>query len=312
MAKKDEKPVGFNIASFINGSEENKNLMVRDVVPVVETVPAKKASSKSKKSDALVPAGPLPVPQSSMSYIQENIPYQVAYTETNAQLDEAIQQLNMLGAETMMDLQMVRSSKTLRNKYNVVNDMTENAVSIINAKIAAIKEKNKTINDSNNAEIRRIKDLKMQNSQEDDNTHIANLYNAFVNTPIGTGGPNMLGPSMQDLTMVGGVPMMGRVDIGGDQAAWEASLDPASRRMTLMAQGKIETVVFYDSDTGNRWYEVVDKMTRQPVPNVEKPSENSLYDLNLDVNSGVAKDPNRNTIYPLIVVGSGANTINHY
>ena len=70
----------------------------------------------------------------------------MAYAETNQQLDNAIQELNVLGAEMMGDLQMVRSSKTMKNKFNIINDMTENTVSIINAKIAAIREKNKSIN----------------------------------------------------------------------------------------------------------------------------------------------------------------------
>lgn len=307
MANKNN---GFNISSFVEGTDDNKNLTITREMAVVETVPAPKKRSK-KKDDAVVGEIVMPTPQTSMSYVQDNIPYQVAYNETNQQLDESIQQLNMLGAEVMGELQMIRGSKTLKNKYGFLNDMTGNAVAIINAKIAAIREKNKTINDINNLEIRRIKELKIQTSEEDDNTRIANLYNAFVNTPIGM-GPGILGPSVQDTMLIGGGPDLARATIGGDQSTWEQTLDPAQNRMLLEAKGAIETVVVYDETTGNRWYDVVDKNTRQPVPGVEKPDASYIYELDINVRGGFAKDSNRNVVYPLVVINNGDTSISEY
>jgi hypothetical protein len=219
----------------------------------------------------------------------------------------------MLGMETIGELQQLRASKTLRNKYNYINDMTANATSIITSKIAAIKEKNKTIGDIAHLELSRLKELKNKANEEDDNMHIANLYNAFVNTPVG-GGMGVLAPPMQDLIM----PGMNRPDVavvGGmedNNANWERSLDPSQNRMLLEAKGAIETVVMYDESTGNRWYEVLDKRTRQPVPNVEKPSEASIYNLDINVRGGFAKDSNRNVIYPLVVINNGNTSINEY
>ena len=307
MANKNN---GFNVSSFVEGNEEHKDLTITREIAVVETTPVQRKRSK-KKEETAVGEVVIPTPQTSMSYIQENIPYQIAYNETNQQLDESIQQLNMLGAEVMGDLQMIRGSKTLKNKYGFLNDMTGNAVAIINAKIAAIREKNKTINDVNNLEIRRIKELKIQSSEEDDNTHIANLYNAFVNTPIGM-GPGILGPSVQDTMLIGGGQDLARAAIGGDQAAWEQTLDPAQSRMLLEAKGSIETVVVYDESTGNRWYDVVDKNTRQPVPGVEKPDASYIYELDINVRGGFAKDSNRNVVYPLVVINNGNTSISEY
>lgn len=307
MANKNN---GFNVSSFVEGNEEHKDLTITREIAVVETTPVQRKRSK-KKEEAAVGEVVIPTPQTSMSYIQENIPYQIAYNETNQQLDESIKQLNMLGAEVMGDLQMIRGSKTLKNKYGFLNDMTGNAVAIINAKIAAIREKNKTINDVNNLEIRRIKELKIQSTEEDDNTHIANLYNAFVNTPIGM-GPGILGPSVQDTMLIGGGADLARATIGGDQAAWEQTLDPAQSRMLLEAKGAIETVVVYDESTGNRWYDVVDKNTRQPVPGVEKPDASYIYELDINVRGGFAKDSNRNVVYPLVVINNGNTSISEY
>lgn len=307
--------MGFNINSFVKGSEQDKDLTVKsEIIPTEPSTAVRKSRKKSERVGVEVIQSP--TAQNSMSYIQENIPYQMAYNETNQQLDEAIQQLNMLGGEIMGDLQMVRASKTLKNKYGYINDMTENAVGIINAKIAAIKEKNKTINDVNNLEIRRIKELKLQASEEDDNTRIANLYNAFINTPVGMGASTpggMLGPSIQEMTMVGQGNQYSYGVIGGvdDTSAWQAGLDPAANRMLLEAKNAIETVVVYDEATGGRYFEVVDKTTRQPVPNVEKPDNSTVYELDINVKGGFAKDSNRNVIYPLVVI-NGNTSINEY
>lgn len=317
MPKKNDD-IGFNINHFIKGSPEEKNNVL--IVPNDEgtTLPVKARTRKKSENNVDV-VTPLQ-PESSMSYIQQNIPYQMAYNETNKQLDDAIMQLDMLGAETLTDLQMVRASKTLKNKYNYINDMTENAVGIINAKLSAIKEKNKTINDINNMEIRRIKDLKMiQQSEEDDTTRIANMYNAFVNTPIGNVAP-VLGPSIIDTTLIGSGQEYDRASIsmGGGMdstAAWQASLDPAGKRMLYESQGLIETVVYYDEASGNRWYGCINKSTGQPVQDVEVPTNEDIYSLDINIRGNFAKDSHRNVIYPLIVINSsnGAdNTMNQY
>ena len=292
---------GFNPNKFIKDSSECSDHSV-NVVPVTKTSQTKR-KKKTKEEETTTPVVvEAPVPQTSMSYIQNDIPYMMAYAETNQQLDSAIKELNVLGGEIMTELVNVKNSKTLKNKYNYINDMTSTLTSIINTKIGAIKEKNKSINDVNNLELRRIKDLKINNSEEDDNTKIMNLYDAFVNTPIGS-GQNILGPSMSELTLSGGtnLPVIG---IGNDQQAWEQQLNPTENRMLLGAKGVIETVVMYDENTGNRWYEVIDKNTKQPVPNVEKPDDSYIYDLDISIRGGYAKDSNRKVTYPLIVVNS--------
>lgn len=302
---------GFNINKFIkNSPDEVEHTLTNEIVPVEST---KKAAGKRKKKDEsteiVVASSTNIVPDTSMSYVQQNIPYATAYQETNKQLDDSIMQLNALGGELIAELQTVRASKTLRNKYNIVNDMTETATSIINAKITAIREKNKTINDINHMELARIKELKTQANEEDENAKIASMYDAFINTPVGAG---VLAPPIQDMIINTNTNQgLNHIAIGGDQLAWEQSLDPAQNRMVLEARGSIETVVVYDEITGNRWFEVIDKATRQPVPNVEKPDPSYIYELDINVRGGFAKDSNRNAIYPLIVL-HGDNSMQQY
>ena len=305
--------MSFNINKFVKGSEEyNEHDLKQDIVPVTETIDESK--KKKRKKNEVVPVTPAPIAtaSTSMSYIQENIPYASAYTDTNQQLDETINALNILGAEIVTDLNLIRSNKTLRNKYGIINDMTQTATSILSAKLSAIKEKNSTINNINKFELDRLKQIKVSASEEDDNIRIANLYDAFINTPIGA-GPGILGPSMQDIIASGqagpSIPMM---SLGSDQQAWEAGLNPAENRMLLEAKGTIETVVMYDSATGNRWFEVVDRITRQPVPNVEKPDSSYIYDLDINIRGGFAKDGNRGVSYPLICINGADTSIMDY
>lgn len=303
--------MAFNINNFVKNSKDFKDpTLESNMVVVQETIDTTKSRKRKKNEIAPVQAAP-PVPATSMSYVQENIPYASAYAETNKQLDDSIAQLNMLGMETLAELNLVRASK-IRNRHNIIRDMTENATSIINAKLSAIKEKNNTINQINKLELDRLKQLKITASEEDDNTKIANLYNAFVNTPIGA-GPGVLGPSMQEIIMNqpsgNAIPV---TQIGDDQQMWEAGLSPAQNRMLLDAKGVIETIVMYDEATGNRWFEVVDKNTRQPVPNVEKPDNTNIYDLDINIRGNFAKDSNRGVVYPLVVINGGDQSIMQY
>ena len=306
--------LGFNPDNFIKESKDYKEHTIEKVeAEIVEDKPKRRKKNEVAKggSTSIAPANA--TQDTNLNFLQSDVSYMTAYQDTNEQLDSAIKELNMLGSEVMGELVKIKSSKTLKNKYNYINDMTATVTTIISTKIGAIKEKNKTINDVNNMELRRMKELKIDPSQEDDNARIANLYDAFINTPVGTyGGQNVLGPGLADMTLMGGAPDMNRVQIGSDQAAWEQNLNPAENRMLLEAKGVVETVVFYDQVSGNRWFEVVDKNTRQPVPHVEKPDDSYIWELDINVNGGFAKDGNRNVIYPLIVVNGQDKSILDY
>ena len=310
------KPVTFNVSSFIKGNEGAKDHTIIQELPATsgaDRVVKAKTVKEKKKSSSEDTEVVIPQATTSMSYIQDNIPYANSYTETNRQLNDAIQELTILERDVLGDIAMVRSSKTLKNKFNYLNDMTGNAVNIINTKLSAIKEINKTTNDIHNLEIRRVKELKLSMSQEDDNTRLANLYNAFVSTPIGV-GPGMLGPGAQDLMVAGGGQDISRYAIGDmNDANWESSLDPSNRRMVLDAKGVLETIVIYDEATGDRRFAAIDKNTGAEIPGVETPDNSTIYELDINVRGGFAKDSNRNVIYPLRVINSvGANSIGEY
>ena len=308
MAKKEE--LGFNINKFIESSDEAKDHYIeRDASPAKSESKSKR--TKVSKTSPSVPAttqqAQPPVPATSMSFIQESIPYTSLYADTNKQLDESINALKILGNGVVGELQTVMQSKTLRNKYNIINDLSMTATTIVNAQIAAIKEKNNTATQASRFELDRMKSMKSVANEEDDNQRIASMYDAFINTPIGVGGgPAMLAPSMQDMMLTSTNPAgpgFARQTMGADNTqAWEQSLNPAESRMVLEAKGVIETVVVYDAATGSRWYDVLDKATGQSMPGVEKPSADTVHDLDINVRGGYAKDSNRGVSYRLIVM----------
>ena len=313
----------FNIRSFIKGTEEEKNHTLQlssseqqESENNTTTTTSKRGRKKKEETTTNQQQLAIPIPSSSMSYVQENIPYASAYVDTNKQLDDSIAQLDILSGELFSELQNVKNSKTLKNKYGYMNDMTSTMANLISTKISAIREKNKSINDANHLELNRIKELKTSANAEDDNTRIANLYDAFINTPVGVGPRPSLAPSIQDMVMPQSSPSdVSYFNIGGmnDQQIWEANLSPSENRMVLDAKGLIDTVVMYDEATGNRWFEVIDKTTGQSMANVEKPDSTYIYELDINVRNGYAKDSNINKTYPLIVINSENNqNLNKY
>ena len=99
---------GFNPNKFIKDSSECADHSV-NVVPVAKTTKRKKKTKNEGEETATPMVVDPPVPQTSMSYIQCDIPYMTAYAETNQQLDSAIKELNVLGGEIMTELVNVKN-----------------------------------------------------------------------------------------------------------------------------------------------------------------------------------------------------------
>jgi len=302
----------FDFSQFYKKSTEN----TPSSLSLMDSSTPKKRSSRKKKSDStendstevIIP----PIKDiTSATFMSTSTPYTAAFTDTTAQLDNAIFEVDTLNTSLCTDLQTIRGSKTLKNKYTAITNITDTMATLINAKLTAIKEKNNTRYKAIEYEIKRQQIMKSQLNDQDENQQIANMYNAFINTPVGV-GPS-LAPSLQDLTVANGIADM-RMPIGSDQMSGDyvAGGTPAQNRMILEAKGQIDTVLCYDASSGNRWFDVVDKNTRQPVPNVEKPDESNIYEIDINIRGGYAKDPNRGVTYPLVVVNSGSSDMNGY
>ena len=247
-------------------------------------------------------------------------PYIDSYTETNNMLRSSIGQIDQLSSEIKSELDTIRASKTLKNKYNYIAELTSTSGTLLGTKITAIREMNKVISDCHNLEIKRIKDLKLTQDDQDDDKKIMDLYNAFINTPISAGGgavnPQSIIPSASDITLGmnttgAAAPIVASDIYDTGYANYINNLTPEQNRMRMENNPNIQTVVVFNPETGARHFDVIDKSTGQSIPNISRPDEFMFEDITIDVRNQVARNTAIDVVYPLIVVG-GNGAINEY
>lgn len=249
-----------------------------------------------------------PIPGSAVAEMD----YARSYSETNNLIRGAIAQSDELASEIKQDIDSVRSSKTIKNKYTYITNLTASASALLSTKINAIKELNSTITQAHNLELNRMKTMKLNEKDENDDAKMMDIYSAFVNTPVGVYTPPT--PSIQDITLgvnsqnsnVAGVEM---VNLNAQQGV---PLTPEQNRMRMETNPNIQTVVRYDQSTGMRAFDVIDKSTGASIPNYPRPDEFLLEDTTIDVQSGIARNRNVNMVWPLYVDGSNTMIINEY
>ena len=306
-----EKEIG--IASIINTDFFTSGKAVDSVAATVANDPTTPKSSKKSNKKIKVDMNGIVTPDNEPSAapapgsaVTES-DYAASYNETSRLLREAIMQTDILSSEIKQDIDEIRSSKTLRNKYTYLTNLTSSASALIGTKISAIKEINSVITQAHNLELNRFKTLKPDKSEDNDDMKMMNLYSAFVNTPIGSYTPQM--PSMQDITL--GVnsanPSVSAIEMvpSGPITTAPAALTPEQNRMRMEANPNIQTVVRFDQSTGNRCFDVIDRTTGASVPNYPRPDAFLLEDTTIDTSACIARNRNINEVWPLIIDGSG-------
>ena len=246
-----------------------------------------------------------PIPGADVAEVD----YAGSYGETKNLLYGAIMQTDELSSEVKQDIDAVRASKTLKGKYTYLTNLTGTAASLITTKIGAIKELNSIITQAHNLNLNRMKTLKLNESAENDDMRMMDIYSAFVNTPVGAYTP--AAPNIQDITLgvnnpagtVSGVEMV--------VPTQTQNLTPEQNRMRMESNPNIQVVVRYDQSTGQRCFDVIDKMSGASVPNYPRPDNFLLEDTTIDVHAGIARNRNINTVWPLVVNGSNS-FINEY
>lgn len=283
--------------SFFSGEKASK---------IDSGVPAEKPKKKNAKikvayEGEIVPERDLanPIPGATVAEVD----YARSYNETNNLIRGAIMQADELNAEIKQDIDAVRSSKTIKNKFTYLTNLTASASSLISTKIAAIKELNSTITQAHNLELNRMKALKLNESDANDDMKMMDIYSAFINTPIGTYAPPA--PTIQDLTLGVNNPnsTISAVEMVNPAAA-NGALSPEQNRMRMEANSNIQTVVRYDQSTGQRYFDVIDSNTGVSIPNYPRPDAFLLEDTTIDIHSRIARNRNINTVWPLVLDGS--------
>lgn len=284
--------------------------------------PAKKRATKKTKTKKLSDGTEIVTSttededtNTDLPMYQSNQPYSDTYNETNAMLKNSVMQIDILSNDIKNELDKIKASKTLKRKYEYISELAGTSSTLIGTKVTAIREINKTITDCHNLELKRIKDLKMDSANEqDDDKRIMDLYNAYISTPVGTytgAMPNMsqMALSPNSSNMVTTTISQNTGDIGYDN--YMNNLTPEQNMMLLESNSNAKTVVVYDQATGERHFDVVDVSTGQSIPNTPKPDEMFLRDTTIDQNKGIARNINLGQSYPLIVTNSNS-TLSQY
>lgn len=293
MADKNEENMGVDFSFFT--SDKAKNL--KDFNSDVPAEPKKKRTKTDKVSmdDRIDGKGG-----------NESSFYYDSYSETNSLLKETIAQTDQLNFEIKSDIDGVRASKTLKNKYTYITNLTSTSASLLATKISAIKELNGTITQAHNLDLKKQSVMKEDASMNDD-ARMMDLYSAFINAPVGTyAAPNTT--SIQDAYIVTGSNH--GIDIAG--AMPTQNLTPEQIAMRMESNPNITTVVKYDNSTGQRFFDVIDSTTGQSVPNVPRPDNFLLEETSIDVRAGIARNRNLDKVWPLVTIGDDKGIISEY
>ena len=261
----------------------------------VEAKEKKPASPRKNKTVAAVEQ------VSTQIQSDEKVPYARSYDETTAMLRQAVVQTDVLAGEIKADLDKIRASSTMKSKYTYITNLTSSEAALISTKVGAIREINASITKAHELELKRTKDLKeMQRDQQNDDARMMDMYNAFINSPMGMYNNALNMPTVPDMVLGvnGQNPTVQGVSIAPSMT--QSELTPEQLRMRMESNPNIEEVVMYEPSTGRRWFEVIDNSTGMPVPNYPKSDEFLLADCVIDVRTGTARNRNLDKVWRLV------------
>ena len=283
------------------------------IVPSEQELELKKAKEKPVTKRASKKDSTASEPISIDPTGQSVVTYQSSYCETNDMLRQAIMQADILTSEIKQDIDAIRGSKTIKGKYTYITNLTSAEAGLIGTKISAIREINNSITQAHNLELKRAKDAKEdQRNQQSDDARMMDMYNAFINSPMGMYnnalnmpkipdmllGTNGLNPSVQGVSIPNA---NGQEVVGG--------LSPEQIRMRMEGNPNIDEDVMYEPSSLRRVCEVIDKTTNAPIPNYPKTDAFFLSDITIDVRAGLARNRNLDKVWRLV---NTENTVYEY
>jgi hypothetical protein len=249
--------------------------------------------------------------------IATNAPYKDSYYETDAVLKNSINNLNMISNDLMQDIQSVRASRTLKNKYNYLSNMYSGYGSLSSGIVAAARELNNSIKTAHELEFKRTKEFKL-NDQVDDTKAIMDTYNAFVNMPVNTGMMNgynsPLGPTTADLTLNSANLLSSAIGANPDVGYqnYLNNMTPEQAMMMYENNPDIKQVVLYDQSTGRKSFEIINSRTGEILQGLPKRNtEMYMPDTVIDPVNKVARNINLDEVYDVIIVGE-SNGMENY
>lgn len=241
-----------------------------------------------------------------------------SYNETNNLLHETLAQIDSINRELVQEFNSVRQNRTLRNKYNILNDLSANIGSLINNRISVIREINTCISKANDMDYKKYKDKEAAKSTMNDDKYISDLYQAFMQNPQNIApqyqmpkvDPSILGSGIvranitQDNINNPGQP----IETGYLQ--YVANLTPEQNLMRYENNPDVKQVVVYDAQTGAKFFQYMNLRTGEAIPNVPVYDQMFMEDTTLDLKTRIAKNINLNETFPIVVIND--NIVSQY
>ena len=213
-------------------------------------------------------------------------------------------------------LKFFRDNKSAGGKTRnmAMAELQNTQVSLINTKLAAIREMNSVRNKINDLNIKHDQMMK-DNGEENSDKAVMESYYALINAPR-YGLPSFNQP-LHPSSINTGVNLQGAIvptsntpiitnTISEQPAKVSAPMTPIQQRMVLEKNPNIKTVVVYNQTTGNKWFDVIDVTTNTSVPDVARPAQFLLDDMIPDFRNGIATNSNANMSFPLVLQGTRA------
>ena len=308
---------GFSFTTKSDDDTDDK-LVISSTPDIIVEQPKKRRSNKKKENSEVETVRSSEIIGADNNTTVET-PTIYSYYETADMLKNTMAQLDLVATELKVEFDSVRASRTLKGKYNTMVGLASNLSEILEAKISAIKEMNNCISKSNDLDYKREKDRKDAASSVNDDKMIMDLYNTFIQNPMGPSPqPNMgiLGPTPLASTIAG----TGIIRESADQETYDqngidsaymnylANITPQQNAMLYEHNPDIKQVVVYDAATNNRWFQVMNVKTGQVIPNAQVHDQMFLEDTTINLKDKIAKNINLNETYPVVVI----NDTNEY
>ena len=315
-----QRPINFDTPEIVMTSDSKDAYVpsfrnvgtIKVDEPIIENTkkPTRRKKETGKSGEIIrandnVPANP------AVAGTVEDIPTMYTYAETTGMLRETLGQIDALSGELVQEFNNVRASRTMKNKYSALTNISENIGSLISSKINAIREINSSISKSNDLDYKKYKDIKAAQGAMDDDKYIADLYKAFISNPnMQATEPNMPQiPMINQGSMMGSSIIRANVDnsgqiMGGDQAylSYMSNLSPEQNLMLYEQNPNVKQVVVFDHATGNKFFQMMDMSTGQAVPNLPVYDQDFMQDTTLDLSKGIAKNLNLNETFPIVQI----------
>lgn len=322
--KSNEIPTETKTEKVVTGMNFDLFKEVQIPLETSETSKPKQSTKrKSSSNSSVVNTTGLVTAENNTKYSSTE-PYMDKYVETNGLLKSAIAQIDIGLSEMQNDMMLLRNNKTMRNKYQSMSMIQKNMGDYLGNKINAIKELNNVLSKCNDLELRRAKELKEIETQDDDK-RIMDLYNAMITMPVGgqTGMPGSgfstpIGPNTFEITYAGNTnsptPNVITTTTGVDDVGYSNYLNnktPAQNMMSMDSNPNIQQVIVHNRNTGQSYFEIMDMSTMRPVPNTDKYDNSFLEDTHMDFVNNIATNVNLGESYPIVQVG-GDTILNEY